>query len=168
MVVPYDVDDVYGYGIDQALDFCGVDRDDHPDLAGVVESAWWLVYGDVTVETLVAAGYTAVRCGPVGSADCADVERRYADEMFDGDDWPVDMVDVSRVAKDRFAKWWESYLVLCDADTGECVGPATVAQAQASLAAGETGFILVDSDGDVITSDSWAAQQSGTRKVYVR
>ena len=56
---------------------------------------------------------------------------------------------------------------LHDADTADKIGPATVEQTEASLAAGDTGVILIDADGDVIEPGTWAAQQPGTRKVYV-
>lgn len=56
---------------------------------------------------------------------------------------------------------------LFDSDTAELIGPATEAQIAASLAAGETGHILIDADGDVIEPGTWAAQQPGVRKVYV-
>lgn len=56
---------------------------------------------------------------------------------------------------------------LHDSDTGELIGTATPAQIDASDAAGDTGHILVDADGDVVTVGTWAAQQSGVRRVYV-
>lgn len=55
---------------------------------------------------------------------------------------------------------------LHDAATGLRIGPATRAQFDASLAT-ENGLILIDLDGDVITQDSWAAQQPGVRTVWV-
>jgi hypothetical protein len=56
---------------------------------------------------------------------------------------------------------------LHDSDTGDRIGCATVDQIDASYRAGDTGEILIDTDGDVVSSGSWAAQQPGVRKVYV-
>jgi hypothetical protein len=53
------------------------------------------------------------------------------------------------------------------ADTDEVIGEATPAQIEASLAAGDTGIILIDADGDVIDDGTWAAQQPGVRRVWV-
>lgn len=55
---------------------------------------------------------------------------------------------------------------LYDSDTAELIGPATTAQIEASMATDE-GHILIDSDGDVVTDGTWAAQQPGVRRVYV-
>lgn len=57
---------------------------------------------------------------------------------------------------------------LYDADTAEPIGPATGAQASASLAAEPTGIILIDADGDPVAEGSWGARQPGTRAVYVQ
>lgn len=57
---------------------------------------------------------------------------------------------------------------LFDADTAEKIGPATPEQTEASFAAGYTGIILVDVDGDVVIDGTWSAQQPGVRSVYVR
>ena len=54
-----------------------------------------------------------------------------------------------------------------DSDTGEMIGDATVDQIDASDLAGDTGHILIDADGDVVSPGTWAAQQSGVRRVYV-
>ena len=54
-----------------------------------------------------------------------------------------------------------------DSDTGEMIGDATVDQIDASDLAGDTGHILIDADGDVVTAGTWAAQQSGVRRAYV-
>lgn len=51
--------------------------------------------------------------------------------------------------------------------TGERLGTATPAQVEASLAADDEGVIMIDADGNVITPGTWAAQQPGTRSVYV-
>ena len=56
---------------------------------------------------------------------------------------------------------------LFNADTTDEIGPATAAQIEASLAAGDTGLILIDADGNVIHEGSWEAQQPGARKAYV-
>lgn len=56
---------------------------------------------------------------------------------------------------------------LYDIETGEKIGPATQDQIDASLAAGDEGGIVIDSDGDVVDDGSWGAQQPGSRKVYV-
>lgn len=56
---------------------------------------------------------------------------------------------------------------LFDGDTTDEIGPATAAQIEASLAAGDTGLILIDGDGDVVEDGTWAAQQPGVRKVFV-
>jgi len=55
---------------------------------------------------------------------------------------------------------------LYDADTNDRIAPATDDQIEASAAAGETGIILVDSDGTVLTPGTWAAEQPGVRHVY--
>lgn len=56
---------------------------------------------------------------------------------------------------------------LHDSDTGELIGTATAAQIDASDGAGHTGHILIDTDGDVVTVGTWAAQQPGIRRVWV-
>lgn len=56
---------------------------------------------------------------------------------------------------------------LHDSDTGELIGTATPAQIDASDGAGDTGHILIDADGDVVTVGTWAAQQPGVHRVYV-
>ena len=56
---------------------------------------------------------------------------------------------------------------LYDGDTAEDLGVATHPQVDASLAAGSEGFILIDTDGNVVEPGSWAARQPGSRKVYV-
>lgn len=56
---------------------------------------------------------------------------------------------------------------LLDADTTEFVSIATAAQIEASDAAGDTGIIRIDSDGDVVEPGSWSYDQPGTRTVYV-
>lgn len=61
---------------------------------------------------------------------------------------------------------WATY-ALFDADTADKIGPATAEQISASLAAGDTGVILVDIEGNVIADGSWDARQAGVRKVYV-
>jgi hypothetical protein len=53
------------------------------------------------------------------------------------------------------------------AETDRLIGPATPAQITASLDADETGWILIDADGDVVHDGSWSAQQTGVRTVYV-
>jgi hypothetical protein len=56
---------------------------------------------------------------------------------------------------------------LHDYNTGDKISPATPEQIEASLAAGDTGIILVDADGNVVAKGSWEAQQSGVRTAYV-
>lgn len=56
---------------------------------------------------------------------------------------------------------------LHDSDTDELIGTATPAQIDASDAAGDTGHILIDTDGDVVSPGTWAAQQPGVRRVWV-
>lgn len=57
---------------------------------------------------------------------------------------------------------------LFDAETGDLIGHATVDQVSATIDdAGDTGIILIDADGDVVTPGGWAAQQPGVRRVYV-
>lgn len=56
---------------------------------------------------------------------------------------------------------------LFDADTNDAIGPATADQINASLAAGPTGIILIDADGDVVEFGTWPANQKGVRRVYV-
>lgn len=56
---------------------------------------------------------------------------------------------------------------LYDYTTGTAIGPATAEQIEASAEAGDTGAIFIDADGDVAAAGSWAAQQPGTRTVYV-
>lgn len=63
--------------------------------------------------------------------------------------------------------WWVTEARLCDASTAEVIGVATQEQVDASLAAGETGIILIDADGDVVEQGSWGARQPGVRSVYV-
>lgn len=53
------------------------------------------------------------------------------------------------------------------AETDRLIGPATPAQITASLDADETGWILIDADGEVVHDGSWSAQQTGVRTVYV-
>jgi uncharacterized protein YuzE len=61
-------------------------------------------------------------------------------------------------------------MTLYDADTDNPIGPATPEQVAASYADDNTdnGAILIDRDGNVIGPDTWDAQETGTRKVYVR
>lgn len=61
----------------------------------------------------------------------------------------------------------EDRATLYDFETGEPIGPATTFQTAASFMAGPEGHILIDADGDVVEPGTWAAQQPGTRKVYV-
>lgn len=56
---------------------------------------------------------------------------------------------------------------LVDYTTGERIGPATADQRAASLAAGDAGVILVDSDGAVVEVGTWAAQRADVRRVFV-
>lgn len=56
---------------------------------------------------------------------------------------------------------------LLDYNTGDKISPATPEQIEASLAAGDTGAILVDADGNVVADGSWEAQQSGVRTAYI-
>lgn len=56
---------------------------------------------------------------------------------------------------------------LVDSETGDDLGEATAEQIAASDAAGDEGHILIDVDGNVVQDGTWAAQQAGTRKVYV-
>ena len=56
---------------------------------------------------------------------------------------------------------------LFDANTADKIGPATPEQIEASLAAGDTGTILVDADGNVVADGSWEHQQPGVRTAYV-
>ena len=56
---------------------------------------------------------------------------------------------------------------LRDGDTDASIRPATAAEIVQSLATAEGG-ILIDADGDVVQDGTWAAQQPGVRKVYVR
>jgi hypothetical protein len=59
-------------------------------------------------------------------------------------------------------------MTLYDATTAEPIGPATPEQAEASLAEGsETGIILIDRDGNVVTPGTYDALETGTRKAYV-
>ena len=56
---------------------------------------------------------------------------------------------------------------LYEYNTSDKIGPATSDQIEASLAAGDTGTILVDADGNVVADGSWEAQQSGVRTAYI-
>lgn len=56
---------------------------------------------------------------------------------------------------------------LIDSETGCHIGAATPAQIEASDNAGPEGHILIGADGDVVQPGTWAANQPGTRKVYV-
>ena len=54
---------------------------------------------------------------------------------------------------------------LFDADTAADLGPATAAQTEASYAAGVSGIIAVDSDGDVVPTGGFHVGR--LRSVYV-
>lgn len=56
---------------------------------------------------------------------------------------------------------------LLDADTGETIYTTATPQQWWASQATDTGHILVDVDGGVVTVGTWAAQQSGVRRVYV-
>ena len=57
---------------------------------------------------------------------------------------------------------------LLDADTGEIIFTSTTPQQWWASQATDTGHILIDADGDVVTAGTWAAGQPGVRKVSVR
>lgn len=107
VVLHDDVDDPDGWGVEQALQRTGVDRVEQPDLAAVIESAWWQCYGAATFDALVADGFEVVRTGTmfgVGQSvfphgDVGPVER-WASSL------PVDMVAVTKTADDMFWGWW--------------------------------------------------------------
>lgn len=83
------------------------------------------------------------------------------------DDTITDEVDaLAFAAVTTDGPWWVTG-TLMDAETDELIGPATPAQIEASLAAGDTGMILIDADGDVIEQSSWDADQPGVRTVWV-
>lgn len=179
IILPTDVDDPNGYGVRWAFRVAVVDRDAMPGFADAIEAEWWRIYRDATAEALEAAGYRVVRVnGSIGSPEVCDAERKYADELYEGDGLPVDMVHVNHLAEDRFSEWlrdngealfeqhrpdWSLYV----ADTGQWLGEATDAQVAASVAAKPDGIILIDADGDVVIDGTWAAQQPGVRKVHV-
>jgi hypothetical protein len=53
---------------------------------------------------------------------------------------------------------------LYDSETNEKIGVATSDQIEASLAAGDTGVITIDADGDVVREDR---ATKADRRVYV-
>lgn len=178
IVLPTDVDDPSGYGVQWAFTVAVVDRDAMPAFADAIEAEWWRIYRDATAEALEAAGYRVVLVdGPIGSPEVCDAERKYADALYEGDGLPVDMAHVNHLAEDRYSEWlrdngealFEQHRPawsLHDGDTGELIGPATDAQVAASLAELD-GHFLIDADGDVVYDGTWPAQQPGIRKVYV-
>ena len=57
---------------------------------------------------------------------------------------------------------------LLDSDTGETIFTSATPQQWWASQATDTGHILIDADGDVVTAGTWAAGQPGVRKVFVR
>lgn len=123
IILPSNVDDPYGFGVKDALKTCGIDRDELPELADIIEAEWWRCYGDAAAEALQTAGYGVIRTsGSIGSADVDELERRYADELFNGDELPIDMVIADRAAKEAFWAWWQDNAeTLCDQHGGDYV-----------------------------------------------
>lgn len=109
IILPTDVDDINGYGVKQALELCGIDRDIDQTLADMIEDQWWAVYRDRAAEALTAAGYDVVLAGgSMTSPEVADLERRYADELAEIDELPCDMSAVSHAATDDLWAWWQA------------------------------------------------------------
>lgn len=120
IILPSDVDDPNGYGVRDALDLCGIDRDELPELADIIEAEWWTCYGDAAAEALEAAGYRVIRTSGMFGDEFISARARYADELFECDELPVDMVIVDHVAKDRFWAWWQDNAeALCEQHAGE-------------------------------------------------
>jgi hypothetical protein len=133
--------------------------------------AWW-VSDDTETTRVHSLGYLAEMCG----SETTEAEARLVrDALIDRDllDWSGDAQggDLHAITDEAFfaivASATTTGADLMDADTGDKIGAATPAQIEASLAAGDTGIILIDADGDVVDDGTWAAQQPGVRRVWV-
>lgn len=107
VLVPYDVDDPNGYGARDALAITGIDRDDKPVIADMIEARWWAIYADSACTAADHAGYTVRRTDPIGSPGCNAVERSIGSDNLISLDDAVDMVAVAQEATRRFRGWWE-------------------------------------------------------------
>jgi len=99
----------------------------------------------------------------MGTAPCDDCGK----PVRVPDDWAVDWAYCARCNPPGYPRQAGPEQTLMDADTAEPIGPATDEQISASMAAGETGIILIGADGSVVVDGSWDAQQPGVRRVCV-
>ena len=108
IILPTDVDDLNGYGAEQALKLCGIDRDTEQTLADMIEERWWDLYRHHAAEALTAGGWTVILAdGSIGSPEVCEAERKHADELAEIDELPCDMSAVSRTATDELWAWWQ-------------------------------------------------------------
>ena len=119
IILPTDVDDINGYGVQQALELCGIDRDTEQTLADMIEERWWNLYRHHAAEALTAAGWNVILAdGSIGSPEVYDLERRHADDLAEVDGLPCDMSAVSHAATDDLWAWWQANAATLIAEHG--------------------------------------------------
>ncbi len=111
VLIPKDVDDPNGYGVEWALRSTGISRDEHPALADAIEEAWWHAYQAATTLAVEAAGHTVMLTGYIGSPEFFIDARNHAADTDDDDTQIgqiVDMTVVNHRAEEAFNEWWSA------------------------------------------------------------